>query len=463
MPRLLLMIIVPVAVVCLVPLARPRVSRAAEASAKKSSGPLADYVLKEDKSYAWVKRQEGEIGAGRYVELTLTSQTWKDIVWKHQLFVYKPAELKSTSQALLWIHGGRWNDELAAPAKDGDKPPQVVQLLSAVGDQLRCPVAVLLHVPQQPIFDGMVEDEAISHTFVKFYATGDAEWPLLLPMVKSAVRGMDAVQEFASQSWSIDVKSFTVTGASKRGWTTWLTSAVDSRVTALAPMVIDVLNMGPQMKLQVESFGEYSEQIADYTEKGLQNVMDTPHGKKLTAIVDPYNYLDVIRQPKLVILGTNDRYWPLDALNVYWNDLVGEKYVLYVPNNGHGLKDYPRIFGTLNALNQHVTNQRKLPQLKWDFVEKGETLALWINSDIKPSEVQVWTATSNTRDFREAKFTSSPTTVDENQYLFHMPLPEKGFAALLGEAVFDGNPTPFYLSTNVRIVKGKESPPAESK
>ncbi len=192
-----LMIIVLLAVVCLVPLARPRVSRAAEASAKKSGGPLADYVLKEDKSYAWVKRQEGEIGAGKYVELTLTSQTWKDIVWKHQLFVYKPAELKSNSQALLWIHGGRWSDELAEPPKDGDKPPQVVQLLSAVGDQLRCPVAVLLHVPQQPIFDGMVEDEAISHTFVKFYATGDAEWPLLLPMVKSAVRAMDAVQEFA--------------------------------------------------------------------------------------------------------------------------------------------------------------------------------------------------------------------------------------------------------------------------
>jgi hypothetical protein len=33
----------------------------------------------------------------------------------------------------------------------------------------------------------------------------------------------------------------------------------------------------------------------------------------------------------------------------------------------------------------------------------------------------------------------------------------------LGEAVFDGGSAPFYLSTNVRIVNGKESPPAESK
>ena len=48
-----------------------------------------------------------------------------------------------------------------------------------------------------------------------------------------------------------------------------------------------------------------------------------------------------LKQPKLLLLGTNDRYWPLDALNVYWDGLPGDKYVTYVPNNGHGLKDLP--------------------------------------------------------------------------------------------------------------------------
>ena len=43
------------------------------------------------------------------------------------------------------------------------------------------------------ILGGMVEDEAISYTFAQFLKTGDPEWPLLLPMVKSAVRGMDAI------------------------------------------------------------------------------------------------------------------------------------------------------------------------------------------------------------------------------------------------------------------------------
>ena len=74
-------------------------------------------------------------------------------------------------------------------------------------------------------------------------------------MVKSAVRAMDATQEAMKKEWGLDVETFTVTGASKRGWTTWLTGAVDDRAVAIAPMVIDMLNMSPHTKLQRASFG----------------------------------------------------------------------------------------------------------------------------------------------------------------------------------------------------------------
>ena len=204
-----------------------------------------------------------------------------------------------------------------------------------------------MQVPEQPIFNGLTEDKIISFTFAQFFLTNDAEWPLLLPMTKTAVRAMDAVQEFCKQDWSLDVKHFVVTGASKRGWTTWLTAAIDPRVNALAPMVIDTLNFEPQSKHQIETYGTFSEQLRDYSSKGLHQFLGTERGKRLVAIVDPYSYRAALTQPKFILLGTNDRYWTLDALNLYWDDLQGEKYVCYTPNSGHGLNDPARIAGAV--------------------------------------------------------------------------------------------------------------------
>ena len=94
------------------------------------------------------------------------------------------------------------------------------------------------------MFDGMVEDGLIAHTFAEFVKTGDATWPLLLPMAKSAVEAMTAAQQIAQPTagGSRSTASCT-TGASKRGWTTWLSAAIDDRVMGLVPMVIDMLSL----------------------------------------------------------------------------------------------------------------------------------------------------------------------------------------------------------------------------
>jgi PhoPQ-activated pathogenicity-related protein len=369
------------------------------------------------------------------------------------LFLIKPSSAAADARhGLLFISGGSWRPELDDPNHE-QRIPSEANLLAAVAELLKTPVAILLQVPHQPLFDGKYEDAAIAYTFEQFLRTGESDWPLLLPMVKSAVRGMDATQEYAKENWSMNLETFTVTGASKRGWTTWLTGAVDKRATAIAPMVIDMLNMGPQMKHQVETFGGYSEQIDDYTERGLQKHLASESGKTLTQIVDPYAYRRSLTQPKLLIFGTNDRYWPLDAANLYWDGLEGPKHLLYIPNNGHGLKDYTRIVGSLAALHDSTNGGKKLPQLSWKFENGDSRLRLHVASDREPTEVQAWIASAPTRDFRNAQWSSQTAHANGDGYVFDLPLPASGYRAVFGEAIFENGESPaLYLSTNVRIV-----------
>jgi PhoPQ-activated pathogenicity-related protein len=421
-------------------------------------GPLASYVAAPDSSYRWVKFNEGRISEStEYVELILTSQTWKDIPWKHQLFIIKPSTMKADSRhAMLVISGGRWKDYYEDPAQGG-KLPKRAKLFGALAEEMGTPVAVLRQVPHQPVFNGLKEDQIIAYTFDKYLDTQQADWPLLLPMVKSAVRAMDATEEFAASAWDMELETFTVTGASKRGWTTWLTASVDQRITAMAPIVIDMLNLGPHLAHQQAVWGGFSEQIADYDNLDIFERLQSTHGRALRYIVDPYQYREVLTPPKLIIIGTNDRYWPVDSLNLYWDELPGSRYALYVPNNRHGIKDYGRVLGSLNALHQHANGVRSLPELHWNFEENDDAVNLVASSSQTTEKMVAWVATSETRDFREALWTPQAIQVgDDGTGRFELARPETGYAALFGEFVYAHPTLPYYFSTNLRVVEGQD-------
>ena len=432
------------------------------APAAKGADPasaLRRYVEAADDSYQWVTRGEADLLGGRYAELTLTSQTWQGIRWRHRLFVFKPAVVRHPEQALMMITGGSWHDRDAEPL--GDTPLEVpgkAQALALLATRLGSPLVVIAHVPFQPMFDGMHEDRIIAYTFQRYLETGDDTWPLLLPMVKTAVRAMDAAQAFAAEEWQVPIKRFMVTGASKRGWTTWLTAAVDQRVNALAPMVIDVLNMAPQMQHQLDVWGKYSHKISDYTERGLPEMISKPEGEALRRIVDPYAYRQAITQPKLIMIGTNDQYWTIDALNLYWQDLADDKHILYVPNTGHGLNDMGRVMGALTALHQRAVGRLALPQLRWAYTDADSAVGLDLRSDVKPVSAAVWVATAPKRDFREATWQRRPMEATADGYRYQLEVPAEGFAAFFGEAKYEQavgsveTAVPYYLSTTVRVV-----------
>jgi PhoPQ-activated pathogenicity-related protein len=422
-------------------------------SQRSTSNILAEYVARPDPDFGWTERSVGRIGRTHYVELSLVSQEWRGVTWKHQLYVVKPSTLKpDVKHGMLVIAGRSWKDEYDTPSTQIPLSKSA-PLYAELAEKLGTPIAVVLQVPFQPLFDNLTEDWLIAYTFEQYMKSGDSDWPLLLPMVKSCVRAMDAVQIYTKKKWGLDIETFTVTGASKRGWTTWLTGAVDKRATAIAPMVIDVLNMAPQMKHARATWGAPSEKVEPYTKRGLLDRLDTIEGRRLLGIVDPYSYRHALTQPKLIINGTNDDYWVTDATNIYWDHLPGEKHLLYVPNNGHSLKDYTRVIGSTLALHQHQAGGTPLPRMQWHIGDDDPASAsLTASSDPQPEVFRVWTTESPTADLRRAKW-SSRTLRATNGAVQHRIAPTKMFQAFFIEAEFrNGRPLPLYLSTNMRVI-----------
>jgi PhoPQ-activated pathogenicity-related protein len=224
-------------------MALPWIADAKEAVAERLTGTdaqqdiptaLQDYVDAPDETYGYEVVGAEQVDGCTIHKLELTSQTWQDIAWKHALYIYVPAGVKYQQTAVLFITGGK-----VGGAPGGDDMKMAAKIAQAAA----MPVAFLHQVPNQPLLGDKVEDDLITETFLRYIDSGDATWPLLFPMVKSATAAMTAVQDFGRRQYDVNVEQFVVTGGSKRGWTTWLTAVADERVAGIAPIVIDTLNL----------------------------------------------------------------------------------------------------------------------------------------------------------------------------------------------------------------------------
>ena len=228
---------------------------------------LDDYVHSIDGSYEYevIKRVSGE-GFTTYI-VDLTSQTFltkKDInrtKWKHWLIIVSPDQIKHTT-GMLVIGGGD---------NDGSVPKEPDQLALEYAKATNSVVATLGMVPNQPLtFVGETkprwEDAIIAYSWDKYLTTGEERWPLRMAMTKSAVAAMDTIQSVILEEEDKEIKKFVVTGASKRGWTTWTTAGVDSRVEAIVPVVIDVLNLDPSFEHHWSVYGFWASAIQDYVD-----------------------------------------------------------------------------------------------------------------------------------------------------------------------------------------------------
>lgn len=433
----------------------------AVAAAPASPTALDLYVAKPDPNYGYTVYHTESKPLYKTYFLRMVSQQWRssaDVdrpIWQHDLMVTVPLVLssKSPQTAILIIDGG----------SNGGLPPrdtntQAADLAVALGSV----VAIVKQIPNQPLsFVGDTvpqrsEDAILAYTFDKYLtpSTRDDEWPAHLPMTKAVVRTMDTIQNGLARR-SITIKDFILYGGSKRGWTAWLTAAVDKRVKAFIPASIDLLNLAAQNRHHCDVYGFFTDALADYVAYDIPNRTDSPAGAALARIVDPYSYRTRYTMPKLVLNSAGDQYFPADSSQFYYASLPGPKLLRYTPNTDHA-QDNGAFFSAV-AWAKKILDRKATPVFNW-VVDADGTVR--VNAATRPQTVRLWQATNPTaRDFRLqtiGKAWQSTTLRDQGRgrFLASVAPPARGWTAYFVELTFKSasilEPNQVY-TTEVRV------------
>jgi PhoPQ-activated pathogenicity-related protein len=365
--------------------------------------------------------------------------------WSHWLKVIEPKALKANT-SLLVIGAGDTDD--SPPISSS----QLIELALISGSI----VSELSAVPNQPLafkdesFE-RTEDGIIAYTWKKFFLTGDPKWPARMAMTKSAVAAMDVIQDIFKVT---QVKEFVITGASKRGWATWTTAAVDNRVKAIMPLVIDMLNIKPSFEHHWEVYGFWAPAIQDYVDLKVMDWWGSPEADELFNLVDPFSYKNRYEIPKYIINAAGDEFFIPTSSQFYYDELPGEKHLRYVPNVGHGLNG-TYILEPLFSFYLSIINNQPRPSYKWKFLDDGQ---IQFESKTVPDDIKIWWADNkNNRDFRIdqiGKTWQAKTMVprSDGSYVSSIKRPKSGWRAYFIEATFSqSSQLPMIVTSEVRV------------
>ena len=411
---------------------------------------LDAYVHKDDTSFNYVIEKVQEFDSYFVHSIRMDSQNFlqsKDVnktSWSHWLTVIEPKEVKAET-ALLVISSGDTNDPL----------PKAQDALIEIALASNSLVAELKAIPNQPLkfsdesFDRW-EDAIIAYTWNKFFLTGETRWPARMAMTKSAIAAMDTIQVVFKRN---NVDSFVVTGASKRGWTTWTAAATDNRVIAIIPLVIDMLNIKPSFEHHWQAYGFWAPAIQDYVDMNTMDWWGSPEAEALFKLVDPYSYKDRYQFPKYIINAAGDEFFIPTSSQFYYDQLPGEKHIRYVPNVGHNLNG-SYILEAIASFYISILNSSPRPEYSWNFLKNGQ---IEFTSDNQPSEVKLWWADNpSSRDFRldviGKSWKSKSIKINaEGKYISSIDKPEEGWRAYFVEAIYGSNSLPFIITSEVKV------------
>ncbi len=425
------------------------------------SFPLKTYVEQPDEAFRYEIIDTVRGKAWTEYRIRMVSGTWlteaevKETEWWHWLTMVVPDEIKETESMIIIGNG------TSADTEPMEAWEEMIQIAGATGSI----VSRVSNVPFQPVnytgdtMEGVVEEDLISFAWRQYLdggATDDLnKWNPYFPMTRAAVRAMDVVQEIGA-SVNHPVDSFFVTGASKRGWTTYTVAAVDNRVMAIAPVVIDLLNLIPSFHHHWRCYGAWTPALLSYDRENILNRIDTDEFKKLMELAEPYEFTDRLTMPKLLINATDDEFFVTDSWKFYWDDLSGPKYMRYMPNAGHDLLGTHQPSSLVSFYRAIITN-KEIPGFDWRI--SGDTI--YVNVD--PSQEYVlrkWEAVNETgRDFRlyvvgtDAWKMEEMEILENGEYAIPVTTPERGYKGAMVEVIYNPESDfPFTFTTGTLVL-----------
>jgi len=327
---------------------------------------------------------------------------------------------KDKKWASLWITGGHNDDKIPHELS----PDILVGAELATGGKMIA--GVLFQVPNQPIVfpsdpdhRHRSEDAIIAYTWMQFINdTTKPEWIAQLPMTKSGIKAMDTIETFMADEGNptghvVNIEKWIITGASKRGWTTWLVGAVaPDRVHAMVPIVLDLLNLIPSMHHMWRAYGGWTWAMKDYVNAGYPPHIDTPESVLLTSIIDPLAYKERLTMPKMVVNSGNDEFFMPDNTHYWWDDMPGPKHWMFMPNSDHTtVTGIGEELPSIKVFLQTIMADKPVPEFSWNIDKETGDITVDVGSN-KVHAVHMWTATTCNGERRDLRAFSldSPCT-----------------------------------------------------
>jgi PhoPQ-activated pathogenicity-related protein len=364
------------------------------------------------------------------IELEFTSFVWEGETWRHRAFVYLPdmaSELYSGAGVIV----------------SSRKPDDPVYMRYAES-------AALMGIPALMIRDGnpgprygqTVEGEVMGYGAKRFNQTGDYRWHGFAWLGRVMMRAITAAQQVPG----FEAERFVVTGCSKRGMASWISSAADERVVGAFPTCWNAGNFAEFFQLKAERWGLDHSPKLQPGEMGevAKNVKITnapafltprqqlkifanhPMAKKAAQIQDPYQYRDLLKGKKVLYSsGVNDPLFHVASDTLFLPHMPEGVRVQLVANDRHTSASEEQHIAWPMFL-AHVFVDRPLTEItSVSHKLKNEALVVNVTIDSQHTveQARLWFAGDEKGAYIDAEWRSVVlTSVGEGEYQAKLPL-----------------------------------------